>query len=57
MSSEILWAEVRLSLDDPPYAPLYTVVVDEMNANEVARNEEGVLAGVKRAWKLSSHVA
>jgi hypothetical protein len=54
---EILWTHIRFGLNNPPDAPRNAVVVDQMCADEFARNEESVLAGVKGAGKLSGHVA
>jgi hypothetical protein len=54
---EILRAQVRLRLDDTPNPARYTVIVDQLDADEFARNEEGVLTSVKGEGQLSSHVA
>jgi hypothetical protein len=57
MRREIRGAHVRFGLDDAADAPSNTVVMDQMDADELARDEEGVLAGVKGTRKLSGHVA
>jgi hypothetical protein len=55
---EILGAHIRFGLNDAPDALRATVVVDEMQANELARNEECVLASIEGAGEFfSGHVA
>ena len=46
---KIVRAHVRFSLNDSAYALRTAVVVNEMKSDELARHEEGVLAGIKRA--------
>jgi hypothetical protein len=54
---EVFGAHVRLGLDNPADSRGYSVMVDEVQPQKLARNEKSVLASVEGAGKFLGHAS